>query len=767
MKKDVKLIGGACIVLILSGCQTVGGPNGIARQQQNGTEQAQSVQPSGPAERSYSFFYDQGDHLKELIKAGQLEDAAALYRKYKTDFFEPKKDKYSADLDGLAAALDTRYRPRFESALKALPKQVSTDSAAWSTAKESMGTAKKELAMFAPCEALVSGPRHSPAHDALVESLKRNDAMWRDSALEAFANYDLRENFFAAYPIEIESHGAFLAEAFPRVEANLQAKGKAAVLAFAHAYKDDLATETADITVPSTADAGENPVTLLGKLSNLYVGLVLQEVPVGSDRLKAALQAVDEAKKQGLVPTEVPGLSITFVETTSKTLLKEGQIEFPVAIDVDLPFKTVKTTLDQALGGGAQADYVLALEVSVAKTLQRIQKVDRVGSRYLSGHRDVPNPAYEPARMAVYQAQSAVSSNEAQYCQGYGCLGKAIAGIALAVRLKSANEAFAKTPMTLTEPVYQGYQFNVSDMDDRKAVTANYYVVDTRQHNYFKSVFDVGEEKHFRVAYNLNDNDPSRDTYLKQYDKEESVKHFDEAPVTVKLSEVLAQFVAKGGDSRPFKSLTAIRDEMLQDKNTALAAYRERAQDQAASTQNDARFDSVVEVLNPKGELGAGFFVQPDLILTNYHVIDGTQFVEMKMHNGMETFGKVVKSDARLDLALIRCQARGKPVVFHTGPIPLGSTVEAIGHPNGLEFSITRGVVSALRERPSPMGVGGKPVLFVQTDAPINPGNSGGPLFLDNKVVAVNDNKFVSKGIEGIGFAVHYTEIEDFLKEGF
>ena len=766
MKKSLNWIACASVVLVLGGCQTIGGPNGIASQQ-NDTGGAQSARSDAPAERSYSFFYDQGDHLKELIKAGQYEAAAALYEKYQTEFFEPKKDKYAAELDGLGAALDARYRPRFDADLNALPKQVSADPATWPAAKTALAKASADLTAFAPCEALVRGPRRSPSHDALAERLKQDEVAWRAAAPDAFSAYDSGQNFFAAYPVEFEDHATFLAGAFPHVEGKLQAAGKAAVLGFVQAYKDDLAATPAATSTTGATNVNEGPVPLLGKISNLFVGLALNEAPIGADRLKAALQAVDEARKQGLVPTEVPGMTIAFVETTSKTLLKEGQIEFPVAIDVDLPFKTVKTDLDKALSEGGQADYVVALEVSMAKTLQRIQRIDRVSSRYLAGHRDVPNPAYEPARMAVYQAQSAVSSNEAQFCQGYGCLGKAIAGIALAVRLKSANEAFSKTPMTLSEPVYQGYQFNASDMDDRKTVTANYYVISPQQRNYFKSVFDVGEDKHFRVAYNLNDNDPSRDTYLKQYDNEESVKHFDEAPVTVRLSDVLAQFVAKGGESRPFRSLTALRDEMLQDKNTALTAYRERAQDQAASTQNDARFDSVVEVLNPKGELGAGFFVQPDLILTNYHVIDGTQFVEMKMHNGLETFGKVVKSDARLDLALIRCQARGTPVAFHSGAIPLGATVEAIGHPNGLEFSITRGVVSAIRERPSPMGVGGKPVLFVQTDTPINPGNSGGPLFLNNEVIAVNDNKFVSKRIEGIGFAIHYTEIETFLKEGF
>jgi S1-C subfamily serine protease len=147
--------------------------------------------------------------------------------------------------------------------------------------------------------------------------------------------------------------------------------------------------------------------------------------------------------------------------------------------------------------------------------------------------------------------------------------------------------------------------------------------------------------------------------------------------------------------------------------------------------------------------------------------VEGVKFIEMKLHNGMETFGKVVKSDVRLDLALIKVQDRGVPVEFYDkNNLDLGSTVEAIGHPKGLTFTITRGVVSAVRKKKSVFAVGGKEVLFVQTDAAINPGNSGGPLFLGQKVIGVNNNKLVG-GSEGLGFAVHHSEVAQFMKESF
>lgn len=750
MKAMVNVVGFATAAFLLGLHPGVSEASDEGWQSSNGsTPTGRSSSEGGTQERTYSFFYDQGDHLKDLVKAERYEEASLLYRKHQTEFFDKKNDKFGSSLDALAGHVSALFQPRFIAAHAALPLQASVDPAVWPAAREALNAAHQVLEAFSPHETLVKGNRRSPSRDALAESRDSAKHSWRAMAVEAIDKYDLKQNFFAAYPVAFENPTAFLDERFGRVEGRLRALGPESVLAFFKAYQIELTA-----------------TPLAGRLGNLYVELALSG-NLGKDRLKTAMLAVAEAKKHGLPPTEVPGLTMAFVEATSQTLLKEGLIDFPVAVEVDLPFKTVKTTIDEALSASVPFDYVLALEIGMAKSLQRAQKLDHIPSQFLSGHRDVPNPEYEPARMAVYQAQNAVSSNNAQYCQGYGCLAKGIAGLALAINLKEVQDKFNTIPMTLTEPVYQSYQFRASDLVVRKAVTANYYVVDTRSGTYFKSVFDMGEEKNFKVAYNLHEKDKNADTYLRQYEKEESVKKFDEAPVTVRLSDVLAQATVKRNDSKPFNNLAVLREEMLADKNTALAAYRTREQNQSATTQEDPRFDSVVVIMNPKGSLGTGFYVAPDLILTNYHVIEGAQFIEMKLRNGLETFGKVVKSDVRLDLALIKAQARGAPVKFHTGAIPLGSTVEAIGHPKGLEFSITRGVVSALRKKPSPFGIGGKEVLFVQTDTPVNPGNSGGPLFLNKEVVAVNDNKFSATGIEGIAFSIHYTEVQDFLKEGF
>jgi S1-C subfamily serine protease len=106
---------------------------------------------------------------------------------------------------------------------------------------------------------------------------------------------------------------------------------------------------------------------------------------------------------------------------------------------------------------------------------------------------------------------------------------------------------------------------------------------------------------------------------------------------------------------------------------------------------------------------------------------------------------------------------RFKPLKIHTGPLRLGETVEAIGHPKGYEFTITRGVVSAMRRQRSANIGSDLPVEFVQTDTPISPGNSGGPLLLGNAVIGVNDWIRVDKGSQNLNFSVSFNEIREFL----
>ena len=133
--------------------------------------------------------------------------------------------------------------------------------------------------------------------------------------------------------------------------------------------------------------------------------------------------------------------------------------------------------------------------------------------------------------------------------------------------------------------------------------------------------------------------------------------------------------------------------------------------------------------------LGSGFIVSEDgYILTNSHVVDDADEVTVRFTDKREFKAKVVGSDRRTDVALLKIDASGLPTVRIGDPASLkvGEWVVAIGSPFGFDSSVTAGIVSAIgRSLPDE-----SLVPFIQTDVAINPGNSGGPLFnLSGEVV--------------------------------
>jgi len=163
-----------------------------------------------------------------------------------------------------------------------------------------------------------------------------------------------------------------------------------------------------------------------------------------------------------------------------------------------------------------------------------------------------------------------------------------------------------------------------------------------------------------------------------------------------------------------------------------------------------SRTAPAVVLIRTSNSAGTGFFVTQDLLLTNAHVVNGQSFVNVRLATGETLQGRVERRSPDLDLAVVRATARpGSNQILQLGsanPVLPGQEVLAIGSPLGLQNTVTRGIVSAVRN------TGG--VELIQTDAAINPGNSGGPLLdRDGRVIGVTTLK-VMRGAESLGFAV-------------
>ncbi|MBE0616125.1 MAG: DegQ family serine endoprotease [Burkholderiales bacterium] len=153
--------------------------------------------------------------------------------------------------------------------------------------------------------------------------------------------------------------------------------------------------------------------------------------------------------------------------------------------------------------------------------------------------------------------------------------------------------------------------------------------------------------------------------------------------------------------------------------------------------------------------LGSGFIISADgYILTNAHVVDGADEITVRLIDKREFKAKVVGADKRTDVALIKIDAGGLPVVKLGDPnkLKVGEWVLAIGSPFGFDNTVTAGIVSG-KARSLPQE---NLVPFIQTDAAVNPGNSGGPLFnLRGEVVGINSQIYSrTGGYMGLSFAI-------------
>ncbi len=154
--------------------------------------------------------------------------------------------------------------------------------------------------------------------------------------------------------------------------------------------------------------------------------------------------------------------------------------------------------------------------------------------------------------------------------------------------------------------------------------------------------------------------------------------------------------------------------------------------------------------------VGTGMIIDKSgIILTNNHVVEGRKDITVRLHDGREFKAVEVKTDPNTDLAVVRIEGADDLKAVKLGDsdeIEIGDWVLALGHPFGLEGTVTSGIISA---KGRGIGMPAR-ASFLQTDAAINPGNSGGPLVnLDGEVIGVNTAISSSTGgNQGVGFAV-------------
>lgn len=511
------------------------------------------------------------------------------------------------------------------------------------------------------------------------------------------------------------------------------------------------------------------------------------------DHLKKDINAVNDAAKIKDLELSLTKNSSYFREEDFDQILTQLNSSFTILsignIDPDVLVQGSVKTISPLKKDFIRGRFTLIFTPTTTETKRTIENKITVQSSFKSGQRTVPNPTYQVAwsnqQNALIDYQRALNEYN-QISSSSNSSGNIYIGILRSTliadastklsqaltALQHATSLLGQSPQYIQRPILSDYSFVKADIAAEKIRKIGSIIIDTDRGHYTTNVYTQKDIKRFELASGLKAGDNRRFSAESDIEKWEKATRSctkegcsDSGKLYINLDKL---FQAHAKEKKhvlndfSYNNLVSISNKEFPSQSNLINKNKnKKGVTPRSMVEKDSRFDSVIVIETLDGNIGTGFFIDENLVLTNQHVIDGESTVSLIDYDGNRATGKVVRADLSRDLALIHTETRGKPVKLKkSGPMRLGATVDAIGHPSGLTFTITRGIISSVRKMPQEFG---SKVTFIQTDVPINPGNSGGPLFQDGEVIGMNTWKFSSISEEGLGFAVHFSEISEFL----
>ena len=213
-----------------------------------------------------------------------------------------------------------------------------------------------------------------------------------------------------------------------------------------------------------------------------------------------------------------------------------------------------------------------------------------------------------------------------------------------------------------------------------------------------------------------------------------------------------------------YTQLLDLTKQLRQEQPLSYKQVLEQAKQSVVSVYPlKAHFDTYDNLQKAIYATGTGVIVSPDgIIVTNYHVVEPALKIQtpilIKLSTGEQFFAFVLTASPEKDIALLKLIRATQALTFlrFADTVEVGDQVYAIGNPYGLEYSVSRGIVSAIRDRFN--------AKVIQTDAALNPGNSGGPL-INEKGEIVGITSIGRQDADNIGFAIHKDDVLQLLQQ--
>lgn len=219
------------------------------------------------------------------------------------------------------------------------------------------------------------------------------------------------------------------------------------------------------------------------------------------------------------------------------------------------------------------------------------------------------------------------------------------------------------------------------------------------------------------------------------------------------------------GTFRPSEKVTRaqLAKIIVEYDERLINTIKENSAEEATIINSISKVAPLLVYIETNNALGSGFFVKPNVIMTNAHVVDEYSTVHVETSNGEALVGTVIARDHYKDIALIKVNKNFNYVQFST-KLSVGQNAIALGHPLGLTNTVTKGIVSKLNIT----NLNSSNVF--QFDAPVNGGNSGGPVINSTgKVIGMTTAKIVENWegtpTEGLSFAISAAELQNYLNK--
>jgi len=649
-------------------------------------------------------------------------------------------------LDSLSENYNLQWVPKISSQVTEI-KNIRWPSAReeWQHIKDTIKKCNEVISGYGESK-LTSGTRQCKELQYLMQTLKTlEDSIYKDAQkyLE-YENLENGKNFFEDYPLVVSLKDTLIEKLKKRHTGN---KNIESLFNIAKTYTKQIKSDF-EVKEEIIAEVEE-----------------LLQLEAKEESICNILKLYNTTKALSVSPRNIP-IKVAIHKPDSNNTF------FPIDIKIDLPFewKEIKN-----LNEGKDCQYIIFVGLTNATLNRTVGNYLSVSSHFLAGYNTINNPDYQRAIVNMQNAQQLMANARAQQiaasndviCNAYGCYqnpySQMAANVLMIAAVKKHNEAqqlLNSIPPTIQVPVYEPYTYETALISSEKKVGFMAFI---GNFSLAKDLYamDYDSYSNFSLAYNVNTKDQEINSLSLRYANEERVDSWEKGTASINLSNLIAD--AKRHDiNSSWDQVSSIFNKFNICTNITQPGQLNNTGN--GTIQNDNMFSSVV-IIKTANSLGAGFYISPNFVLTNAHVTEGQTYIKMRTFFGQEISGKVSVIDKRRDFALINTMETGLPVNFCRKEVSIGTPVEVVGHPQGLIFSLTKGIVSQLRTLPPVSGIGGGLVSYIQLDASISPGNSGGPVFQNGEVIGMATWKLVGDATENLNFAVHRDEVMSFLRE--